>query len=219
MGGRTSVIGGSTVWSGCQWVPVPVKLYHYLTVCPVLLVILVRTRHNTSAAICCSCVTTTNEIYKSRPQAASGIVFTWQYDMLLYPPSSSPWNTTFRNTERQIIYKTEFLTRYGVPHQITIKRILPSSSIDHSFTDLAEIHYENFSSRIRYNGTEMATTNFFRKSGFMGRWELVDCFQFYRWQYSTSHYKIYRHRVFTGPDGKEYEWELSETKFMQCNSN
>ena len=69
--------------------------------------------------------------------------------------------------------------RYGVPRQITIKRILPSNSIDletgsedalrDSFTDLAEIHYEILSSRIRYNGTEMATTNFFRKSGFMGR--------------------------------------------------
>ena len=28
-------------------------------------------------------------------------------------------NTTFRNKERQIIYKTEFMMRYGVPRQIT----------------------------------------------------------------------------------------------------
>jgi hypothetical protein len=69
--------------------------------------------------------------------------------MLLYPSSSlSPWNATFRNImEGQIIYKTEYLTRYGLPHQITIKRILPSNSIDlesgnedalrDSFTDFA----------------------------------------------------------------------------------
>ena len=106
--------------------------------------------------------------------------------MLLYPSSSStPWDTTFRNVEGQIIYKTEFLMRYGlIPRQITIKRIVPSNSFDleignedtlrDSFTDLAEIRYEIFSSRIRYNGTEMSTSDFFRKSGFIGRWELVD---------------------------------------------
>ena len=99
--------------------------------------------------------------------------------MLLYP-ASTPWNTTFRNIDGQIIYKTEYLTRYGLlPRQITIKRIVPSNSIDlesgsenalrDSFSDLAEIHYEALSSRIRYNGTEMDTTHFFRKSGFIGR--------------------------------------------------
>lgn len=110
--------------------------------------------------------------------------------------------------------------RYGVPRQITIKKILPSNSIDvatgsedalrDSFSNLAEIHYEFLSSRIRYNETEMATSQFFRNSGFLGRWELVDCppSQFY----STSHHEIYRHRVFTGPDGKEYEWELGPSK-------
>ena len=99
--------------------------------------------------------------------------------MLLYPSSLTPWNTTFRNAEGQIIYKTEFESRYGVPRQITIKRILPSNSVDvatgsedalrDSFSDLAEIHYEVLSSRIKYNGTTMATSHFFRKSGFMGR--------------------------------------------------
>ena len=107
--------------------------------------------------------------------------FTWKHDMLLYPSSSfSPWNTTFRNLGGQIIYKTAFLMRYGLlPRQISIKRIVPSNSIDletgsenslrDAFTDLAEIHYEILSSRIRYNGSEMATSHFFRKSGFLGR--------------------------------------------------
>jgi hypothetical protein len=99
--------------------------------------------------------------------------------MLLYLSSLFPWNTTFRNAEGQIIYKTEFESRYGVPRQITIKRILPSNSVDvatgsedalrDSFSDLAEIHYEILSSRIKYNGTTTSTSHFFRKTGFMGR--------------------------------------------------
>ena len=69
--------------------------------------------------------------------------------------------------------------RYCLSRQIAIKRMVPSNSIDlgkcnnnalrASFTDLAEIHYEFLSSRIRYNGTEIATSDFFRKSGLMGR--------------------------------------------------
>ena len=102
--------------------------------------------------------------------------------MLLYSSSLNPWDTTFRNKDGQIIYKTEYSTRFGLPRQTTIKRIVPSNSADletgnenalqDSFTDLAEINYEIISStRIRYNGTEMATSDFFKKSGFMGRWE------------------------------------------------
>ena len=135
--------------------------------------------------------------------------------MLLYPSSSPPWNTTFRNEEAQVIYKTEFLTRFGAPRQITIKRILPPNSIDlaagsedalrDSFSDLAEIHYNILSGRILYNGIETATNQFFRRSGFMGRWELG------RLVFSSIQHlitKFYSHRVFTGSDGKEYEWEL-----------
>lgn len=69
--------------------------------------------------------------------------------------------------------------RFGTPRQISIKRILPSNSTDlatgsedalrDSFSDLAEIHYNFLSSRIQYNGTEQATSEFFRKSGFLGR--------------------------------------------------
>ena len=32
--------------------------------------------------------------------------------------------------------------------------------------------------------------------------------------FNISHHKIYRHRVFTGSDGKEYEWELRPS---ECN--
>ena len=114
-----------------------------------------------------------------RPRSPFIFKFKLQHDMLLYPSSSIPSNTTFRNIDGPMIYKTESLMRYCLSRQIAIKRMVPSNSIDlgkgnnnalrASFTDLAEIHYEFLSSRIRYNGTEIATSDFFRKSGLMGR--------------------------------------------------
>jgi len=118
--------------------------------------------------------------------------------MLLYQSTSTTWDTTFCNSEGQVIYKTENPTH---PHsrsasQITIKRILPSNSIDlatssedalrDAFSDVAEIHFSLLSSsRIKYNGIDMDTSQFFRKSNIL----------------SSG-------RIFTGPDGKEYEWKL-----------
>ena len=171
---------------------------------------------------CCSqrlCIP--SEIYNPRPGSIyhSNLAVRVLYDtsMLLYPSSRDLWNTTFCNMEGQIIFQTESLMLLGSPHQINIKRlrVLPLNSIDLatgnedalrvSFSGLAEIHYNFLSSRIRYNGTEMAATQFFRKTGFLGRWELqFDCLQIY----SISHHEIYRQRTFKGPGGKEYEWEL-----------
>ena len=91
--------------------------------------------------------------------------------MLLYQSTLSPWDTTFRNAEGQVVYKTE--TNSIMARQITIKHILPSNSIDlatasedalrDSYSDLAEIHFGLLSSRIRYNGVDMATSQFFRR--------------------------------------------------------
>ncbi|TFK34265.1 hypothetical protein BDQ12DRAFT_613813, partial [Crucibulum laeve] len=53
---------------------------------------------------------------------------------------------------------------------------------------LGQIEFRTIqSSRIRYQGQEVETSAFFRKSGF-------------GWHG--------RHRIFTGPDGKEYKWKL-----------
>jgi hypothetical protein len=152
------------------------------------------------------------------PGSESESPFTWQFDMHLYPSSSfAPWNTTFHNTEGQIIYKTEYLMRYGLHHLITIKRILPSNSTDletgsesalrDSFTDFAEIHYDILSSRILFNGTEIATSLFFRKSGFLGRCELADCdcpqflFNFSPRNLQTSgFYRSRRQRIWMGAE-------------------
>ncbi|KAF8801977.1 hypothetical protein BYT27DRAFT_7197424 [Phlegmacium glaucopus] len=113
--------------------------------------------------------------------------------MDLYLSTNSPWNTTWCNKEGQVIYKSESPMCFTLgPRLITIKRILPSNvdkehAMRDSFSHLAEIDYSYFlTSRIRYNGIDMDTTEFFRKSG----WSLFG-----------------RNRVFKGPDGKEYEWQ------------
>jgi len=118
--------------------------------------------------------------------------------MLLYQSTSNPWDTTFCNAEGQIIYKTEnpIYPHSRTANQIAIKRILPSNSNDlatasedalrDSFSDLAELHFGLLSAaRIRYNGIEKNTSQFFRKANIL----------------SSG-------RIFTGPDGKEYEWKL-----------
>jgi hypothetical protein len=91
--------------------------------------------------------------------------------MLLYQSTLSPWDTTFRNAEGQVIYKTEMHSITA--RQITIKRILPSTASEDalrdSFSDLAEIHFGLLSSRIRYNGIDMATSQFFRRSNILSR--------------------------------------------------
>ena len=120
----------------------------------------------------CKCQALT---YKSLSRIAFHLANT---TMHLYPSSSTLSNTTFRNKDGQIIYKIESSTRC-LSRQTTIKRIVPSNNIDlgkgsdnalqPSFTDLAEFHYEFLSSRIGYNGTEIATSDFFRKSGLLGR--------------------------------------------------
>ena len=97
--------------------------------------------------------------------------------MFLYQSTLSPWNTTFRNAEGQVIYKTE--TQSSTARQIAIKRILPSNNIDlatasedamrDAFSDSAEIHFGLLSSRIRYNGLDLATSQFFRRSNILSR--------------------------------------------------
>ncbi|KAF8802958.1 hypothetical protein BYT27DRAFT_7049005, partial [Phlegmacium glaucopus] len=114
--------------------------------------------------------------------------------MHLYLSTNDPWNATWCNNEGQVIYKSESPMCFTLgPRLITIKRILPPNvdnehAMRDSFSHLAEIDYSYFfTSRIRYNGIDMATTEFFRKSG---GWGLSG-----------------RNRVFKGPDGKEYEWQ------------
>jgi len=96
--------------------------------------------------------------------------------MHLYLSTNCPWNTNFCNAEGQVIYKTESPMRFSLgARPIIIKRICPSivdlkadseDSLRDSFSHLAEIDYTLLlTSRIRYNGIDMATAEFFRNAG------------------------------------------------------
>jgi len=96
--------------------------------------------------------------------------------MHLYLSANRPWNTNFCNAEGQVIYTAESPMRFSLDARpIIIKRILPSNvdletdnndSLRDSFSHLAEIDYNALlTSRIRYNGMDMATSEFFRNEG------------------------------------------------------
>lgn len=98
--------------------------------------------------------------------------------MHLYLSTNRPWNATYSNTEGQAIYKAEspenVFNLGTVP--ITIKRILPSEFDQKTggeadrFGHLAAIEYRGNSflpSLIRYNGIEIVTNEFFRKTGLL----------------------------------------------------
>ena len=94
-------------------------------------------------------------IYKSSSQIA------FHFQVATRHASSIPSNTTFRNIDGQIIYKTESLMRYCLSRQITIKRMVPSNSIDlgkgsnnASRASIWQKYAMNFSRRV-YDITEL----------------------------------------------------------------
>jgi len=101
--------------------------------------------------------------------------------MHLYLSAHHPWNTNFCTTEGQVIYKAESLDFRG--GSITVKRIIPPNPINlttdsqveeealrDSFSHLAEIYYHTLStSRIQYNDIEIDTSEFFSRTGLLGR--------------------------------------------------
>lgn len=114
--------------------------------------------------------------------------------MHLYLSTGSPWNATYSNEEGQVIYEAEYppMVFSLKPPVITIKRILSNTDSAAaslgSFSTLAEIDYRTsafLSPHIRYNGIDIDTSEFFKKTGL-----------------------LWRNRAFKGPDGKEYEWHL-----------
>jgi hypothetical protein len=121
--------------------------------------------------------------------------------MHLYLSSRSPWNATYSNAEGQIIYKAEHPRTFFSSSPITVQRVLPNMR---SFSLLAEIDYRTSlfrSPHIRYNGININTNDFFSKTGFLWRCDIVP-------EYDSTTDEIYSNRTFRGPDGKQYEWHL-----------
>ncbi|KAG1826815.1 uncharacterized protein BJ212DRAFT_1308437 [Suillus subaureus] len=98
-------------------------------------------------------------------------------------------NTVITNEQGQIVYKTETPFRLAGVRTTTILKIKPNDDQYHmqdQFDVLGEIEWHTFaSSKFRYGGTEVETKKFIPKRGLLGR-----------------------KRVFVGPDGCSYRWDL-----------
>ncbi|KAG2110580.1 uncharacterized protein F5147DRAFT_574421 [Suillus discolor] len=108
--------------------------------------------------------------------------------ILLTISSERVRNTIITNEQGQAIYKTDTPFRLGT-RTTTIQKIKPNDNRDHmhdQFDVLGEIEWHTFvSSKFRFHGTEVNTEEFIPKRGL---WD--------------------RKRVFTGPDGRPYRWDL-----------
>ncbi|KAF5387170.1 hypothetical protein D9615_002093 [Tricholomella constricta] len=127
--------------------------------------------------------------------------------MHLYLSTRSPLNSVFSTAEGQALYKVETPMAAGtrtstisciVPNDIPQHHSAHTVSMQNRFGHLAQVEHNVISSSIlRFGGNEFATKDYFRKVGWgplcRARFEKL-------W--------VDRHRVFTGPDGREYKWEL-----------
>ncbi|OAX31352.1 hypothetical protein K503DRAFT_777665 [Rhizopogon vinicolor AM-OR11-026] len=98
-------------------------------------------------------------------------------------------NTIITNEQGQTIYKTDTPFRFGT-RTTTIYKIKPNadqSDMRDQFDIIGEIEWHTFtSSRFRFGGTEVAAKEFIPSKGLTRR-----------------------KRVFTGPDGRSYRWDLN----------
>ncbi|KAF9463421.1 hypothetical protein BDZ94DRAFT_610006 [Collybia nuda] len=116
--------------------------------------------------------------------------------MNLHLSSPSPLNATYSNDAGQVIYKVDTPLKLG-REITTIKRVIPNDIADSEndevdmrdrFGFLGQIEHKAIaSSVIKFGGAEIETKDYFRKEG----WGSYG-----------------RHRVFTGPDDREYKWIL-----------
>ncbi|KAG1826807.1 uncharacterized protein BJ212DRAFT_1256309 [Suillus subaureus] len=98
-------------------------------------------------------------------------------------------NTVITNEQGQVIYKTETPFELAGVRTTTILKIKPNDDQYHmqdQFDVLGEIEWHAFApSKFRYGGTVVETKEFIPRRGLLGR-----------------------ERVFVGPDGRPYRWDL-----------
>ncbi|KAG2752692.1 hypothetical protein P692DRAFT_20724934 [Suillus brevipes Sb2] len=101
-------------------------------------------------------------------------------------------NTVITNEQGQIIYKTKTPFKLHGVRTTTIQKIRPNedqSDMRDQFDVMGEIEWHILdSSKFRFRGTEVETKEFIPKKGFWGR-----------------------KRVFTGPDGRPYRWDMKKS--------
>ena len=91
--------------------------------------------------------------------------------MHLILSSNEPWNARYSNEEGQALYKTSSPWKM-LGRDVSIHKIMPNASEDDlqdRFAHLAQVEYNQFrSSRIRYGGGEVVTSQYFTMTGFWG---------------------------------------------------
>ncbi|TFK24650.1 hypothetical protein FA15DRAFT_687403 [Coprinopsis marcescibilis] len=115
--------------------------------------------------------------------------------MLYILSKDEPWNATYCTPEGQAMYKATSPAKL-TGRKAYIDKIIPNGVVAHDmedrFTRLAQIDFHTFtSSKITMGGITRHTDDIFRKKrvGWFGR-----------------------DRIFQGPDGNEYRWELGSWK-------
>ncbi|KAG2365613.1 hypothetical protein BDR07DRAFT_1398170 [Suillus spraguei] len=101
-------------------------------------------------------------------------------------------DTVITNEQGRVLYKTDTPFKLLGAQTTTIQKIKPNGDHYHmldQFDVLGEIEWHTFtSSKFRTGGTEVETKHFIPEKGLLGR-----------------------KRVFTGPDGRPYRWDLETT--------
>ncbi|TEB19951.1 hypothetical protein FA13DRAFT_1645685 [Coprinellus micaceus] len=120
--------------------------------------------------------------------------------MQLVLSTGDPYNAVYTTTEGRVLYKVVSRSRKLPPRRwSTVDKAVPAKSStgdkqDH-FKRIGEVEFHTIlSSVITFRGVTQDVDTYFRKGS------------------STLPLTLGSHRIFVGPDGKEYRWKLAHTK-------
>lgn len=132
--------------------------------------------------------------------------------MHLYLSKHSPLDSSFSTQDGQVLFKVDTEPIKLGTRSCKISCIIPNDNVDDGrdrFGSLAQIEFNNVeSSIIRFRGDRIVTKEYFRKEGWgpYGRCVSVEWVGANTANTHLGHRG--RHRMFTGPDGREYKWLL-----------
>ncbi|TEB19959.1 hypothetical protein FA13DRAFT_1645677 [Coprinellus micaceus] len=119
--------------------------------------------------------------------------------MQLILTTRDPYNASYCTPEGQVIYRVVSPFQLLHRRRATIDKVVPTDlssyteDMQDQFERIGEVEYHTiFSSIITFGGVAQSVDKFFRKK--------------------ISLLNLASHRIFTGPDGKEYRWKLGYAK-------
>lgn len=115
--------------------------------------------------------------------------------MELFLSTSTPWDAVWTTSEGKVLYKSSCPTKFFHSETITIEKPVSDSS-DDEFAILSKIKVrDTYDSEITFRGHQTKITAEIFKKGAR----------------DTGSFGL-RNQLCTAPDGREYEWVVSETK-------